>query len=341
MTKYILQKLQELLNIDSPSGFTKNVTDYTIKELQALGFEPKLTKKGGVLVNLGGAETDNALLLTGHIDTLGAMVSTIKDNGRLILSPVGGMNPNNAETENCRIYTRFDGVYEGCLQVDDPSIHVNGEYNNIKRKFEDMEVVIDAQTYSKEDTQKLGISIGDFVCFEPRFRVTDTGYIKSRFLDDKLSVAIMLGIAKSVSEGSIKLARRTYLHVTVYEEVGHGGTASIPADVSEILAVDMGCVGKGLICTEEMVSICAKDSHGPSNYDMVTKLIELSKENNINYAVDVYPHYGSDVDAALEAGNDIRHCLIGSGVYASHGYERSHVNGLKNTYDLLKAFLSK
>ncbi|MFR1809526.1 MAG: peptidase M42, partial [Pygmaiobacter massiliensis] len=180
---------------------------------------------------------------------------------------------------------------------------------------------------------------GDYVCFDPRLTVTETGYIKSRFLDDKLSVAILLGLAKSISEKETVPAREVWLHVTVFEEVGHGGCASVPAGVQEILAVDMGCVGDDLGCTETQVSICAKDSRGPYNYDMTTKLIALAKEAKLDYAVDVYPYYGSDADAALEAGHDLRHALIGAGVYASHGYERSHKEGVKNTYQLVKAFV--
>ena len=198
-----------------------------------------------------------------------------------------------------------------------------------------MEVVLDEKVASKEDTMKLGIMPGDIVCFEPRTRITKSGYIKSRFLDDKLSVGILLGYAKYLKDENIKLKHKMYHYITVYEEVGHGGAASIPEGVTEMISVDMGCVGEGLNCTEHQVSICAKDSTGPYNYDVVKKMIEVSKENNIDFAVDIYPFYGSDVDVTLKAGYDIRHGLIGAGVYASHGYERSHIDGVKNTLKLL------
>ena len=198
---------------------------------------------------------------------------------------------------------------------------------------------IDLDVNCNEETRALGIEIGDIVCFEPRTRVTESGYIKSRFLDDKLSVGILLGLAKYISDNKIALPRRVYVHVTVYEEVGHGGAGSVPAGVTEAISVDMGCVGEGVSCTERRVSICAKDSGGPYSYEVVGKLIDAAKKEGADYAVDVYPHYGSDVEVTLGAGNDVRHGLIGSGVYASHGYERSHKDGVMNTLLVLKGYL--
>ena len=177
------------------------------------------------------------------------------------------------------------------------------------------------------------------VCFDPRTRRTESGYLKSRFLDDKLSVGILLGFARYLKDMGVKLPRHTYVYVTVYEEVGHGGSASIPADVTEAISVDMGCVGNGLSCTERQVSICAKDSGGPYSYEVVGKLIDAAKKTGADYAVDVYPHYGSDVEATLRAGYDVAHGLIGAGVYASHGYERSHIEGVYNTLKVLCGYL--
>ena len=275
-----------------------------------------------------------------HIDTLGAMVCDINANGYLKLSPIGGMNANNAEAENCRIYTRDGKIYSGTFQLKDASIHVNDDFDSTTRTFDSMEVVLDEKVSSKEDTLALGILPGDVVCFDPRTTVTPNGYIKSRFLDDKLSVGILLGFAKYVKEEHISLPRKVYQHITVYEEVGHGGAASIPSDVTEVLSVDMGCVGEGLSCREHQVSICAKDSRGPYNYDVVSNLIAAAKRKNLDFAVDVYPHYGSDADVALTAGYDVKHGLIGSGVYASHGYERSHKDGILNTFLLLTEYLN-
>ena len=203
-----------------------------------------------------------------------------------------------------------------------------------------MEIVLDENVSSSDETRALGIEVGDIVCFDPRTRRTASGYLKSRFLDDKLSVGILLGLAKYLKDNGITPARRVYAHITVYEEVGHGGCASVPQGVTEAISVDMGCVGDGLTCTERQVSICAKDSGGPYSYQVVGKLIEAAKKTGADYAVDVYPHYGSDVEATLRAGYDIRHGLIGAGVFASHGYERSHIDGVYNTLKVLCGYLN-
>ena len=339
ITNFILEQVQNILAIDSPTGYTKNVADYLMAEYEKIGYAPQRTVKGGILTDLGGKDPDNAVLLEAHVDTLGAMVSRIKPNGRLAVSPLGGMNANNAEAENCRIITRFNGIYEGTCQLADASIHVNGKYDETSRNFDVMEIVLDEKVSDREGVQSLGIMEGDIVAFDPRTRITKSGYIKSRFLDDKLSAGILLGYARYLKEAGICPHRKIYQHLTVYEEVGHGGAASVPKGITEILAVDMGCVGEGLNCKEHQVSICAKDSGGPYNYDLVSELISVAKRDRLDFAVDVYPHYGSDAEAGLRAGYDVRHGLIGAGVYASHGYERSHVDGVKNTFLLLKGYL--
>ena len=336
---YILEQTQTLLSIDSPTGYTGDAINYLCEEYRRLGCEPMVTVKGGLLIDLGGGNAFDALLLEAHTDTLGAMVMAVKPDGRLKLTPLGGLNPNNAEAENCRVITREGKKYEGTFQLANASIHVNDDYDGSKRTFDDMEVVLDENVNSKEDTEKLGIQPGDIVAFEPRTRITETGYIKSRFLDDKLSVGILLGYAKWLKEQNITPERRVFQHITVYEEVGHGACGTVPEGVTEILSVDMGCVGGDLNCTERQVSICAKDSRGPYNYDVVGALIAAAKEAKLDYAVDIYPYYGSDADAALNAGHDVKHGLIGAGVYASHGYERSHRDGVKNTFELLRTYI--
>ena len=336
---FAVEKAMELLAIDSPTGYTRAAEDFVLREFSALGYSAQRTVKGGILIDLGGKNADDALLLEAHADTLGGMVAEIKGSGRLRIVNVGGLNANNTEAENCRVVTKFDGVYEGTLQLCNASLHVNGDYGSTQRKWDTVEVVLDEKVGSADDVKKLGISVGDFVCFEPRTRLTKSGYIKSRFLDDKLSVGILLGFAKFLRDEGLTPERRVYVHVTVYEEVGHGGAASVPAGVTEAISVDMGCVGEGLQCTEHQVSICAKDSGGPYSYEVVQKLIAAAKKEKADYAVDIYPHYGSDVEATLSAGHDLRHGLIGAGVYASHGYERSHVDGVRNTLLVLKGYL--
>ena len=337
---YILDETKKLLAIDSPSGFTERAASYVMDEYTALGYTPVRTTKGGVFCEISrNPNKGDSLMMEAHIDTLGAMVCEIQPNGYLKLSPIGGMNANNAEAENCKIYTREGKIYTGTFQLCDASVHVNGKFDETSRSYDVMEVVLDEKVKTKEDTLALGILPGDIVCFDPRTTITENGYIKSRFLDDKLSAGILLGFAKFIKDEKIMLPRTIYHHITVYEEVGHGGAASIPSDVAEVLSVDMGCVGNGLSCTEHQVSICAKDSRGPYTYDVVTNLINAAKHQNIDFAVDVYPYYGSDADVALTAGHDVRHGLIGAGVYASHGYERSHIDGVRNTFLLLTEYV--
>ena len=336
---YAWEKTTELLAIDSPSGFTAKAALWVKNAFAELGFAAHITTKGGVIVDFGGEDANDGLFLAAHADTLGAMVAQIKSNGRLKMTGLGGMNPNNAEAENVKVYTRDGKVIEGTCQLCNASVHVNGDYSSAKRSWDTVEIVLDEDVNSAADARALGLEVGDMVCFDPRTRRTASGYLKSRFLDDKLSVGILLGFAKYLADNKITPARRVYAHITVYEEVGHGGSGSVPAGVTEAISVDMGCVGDGLQCTEKQVSICAKDSGGPYSYEVTGKLIAAAKKMDADYAVDVYPYYGSDVEATLRAGYDIRHGLIGAGVYASHGYERSHIDGVYNTLKVLCGYL--
>ena len=336
-TNYAVEQMKALCSIPSPSGFTHKVAEYLTGTITDLGCVPHLTNKGSVLVTLGG-EGDH-LVLAAHIDTLGGMVRAVKSNGRLRLTTIGGFPFQNIENENVTVHTRKGKEYSGSMHLCEPAVHVNKDLATEKRTDSTVELVIDEIVKSAEDTKKLGISAGDFVSFDPRTRVTESGFIKSRHLDDKLSAAILLALAKQVVDGEIKLKRKVSLLFTSYEEVGHGGSSGLPADVQEMISVDMGAVGDDLTTDELVVSICAKDSGGPYDYDITNKFIALAEENKLDFAVDIYPYYGSDVEASLRAGYDIKHALIGPGVAASHGYERSHINAVKNTLELLDAYL--
>ena len=333
---FIKEQLYTLTSIPSPSSFTTKVTDYLLSELSSLGYFPERSNKGNVFVTLGGS--GSPLVLAAHVDTLGAMVRSIKENGRLRPTTIGGHQWSTADGENCTIHTRDGRVYTGVVLNKEPSSHVADQKTELIE--ENMEILLDENVASDQDTLALGIQTGDIIAMDPRTVVTESGYIKSRFLDDKLSAAILLGLARAVREDAWKLNRKVSLLFTVYEEVGHGGSV-VPDDTEEMISVDMGCVGSDLGCTERMVSICAKDSGGPYNYDLITALSNLAKEKKLDYAIDVYPHYGSDVETTLRAGYDIRHGLIGPGVYASHNYERSHMDGVHNTFELLKAYITR
>ena len=334
--EYIGEQLKALTSIPSPTGFTRAVTDYVMKTLEEMGFAPERSTKGNVLVCLGGE--GEPLVLASHVDTLGAMVRSIKDNGRLRPTTLGGHQWSTADGENCTVHTRDDRVYTGVVLNTEPSSHVADE--KVETLEKNMEILLDENVDTKDDVAGLGIQTGDIIAMDPRTVITKSGYIKSRFLDDKLSASVLLGLARAVAAGEVKLARKVSLLFTVYEEVGHGG-AFVPADTCEMISVDMGCVGDDLGCTERMVSICAKDSGGPYNYELVSALADTAKRLALDYAIDVYPHYGSDVEATLRAGYDIRHGLIGPGVYASHNYERSHMDGVHNTYELLRAYVGE
>lgn len=299
---FIKEQLYALTGIPSPSGFTKKVTDYLLSELTALGFAPERSRKGNVFVTLGGS--GSPLVLAAHVDTLGAMVRSIKENGRLRPTTLGGHQWSTADGENCTIHTRDGRIYTGVVLNTEPSAHVADQ--KVEQIEEHMEILLDENTDSRESTLALGIQTGDIIAMDPRTVITESGYIKSRFLDDKLSAAILLGLAHAVKEDELNLNRKVSLLFTVYEEVGHGGSF-VSEDTEEMISVDMGCVGADLVCTERMVSICAKDSGGPYNYDLVTALSAVAKEQHLGYAIDVYPHYGSDVEATLRAGYDIRH----------------------------------
>lgn len=340
MVNYAVEQALALLAIDSPTGYTRHSGEYVFNQLKTLGFEPQYTRKGSVLVNLTPAlPQENGLLLLGHMDTLGGMITSITGEGRIHIINVGGLRPHNCEGENVRIITRSGKVYTGTFQLHNPSAHVNPDYADTPRTFQTMEVVLDEEVESREDVEALGIRNGDVVCFDPRTTVTPSGYIKSRFLDDKLSVSILLALARQVAQGDVTPKRPVWLHITGYEEVGHGGSTGVPAGITDVVAVDMGCVGDDLQGEERKVSICAKDGRSPYDYELTSELIDAAQRSGADYAVDVFTNYGSDADATLTAGYDVRHGLIGPGVFASHGYERSHKKGVLNTLKLLDAFV--
>jgi len=320
---YCIERLVELCNIPSPSGFTAEVEKYLIDTLDAFSLPVRQTRKRSVLCDLGG--DGNPLLLAAHIDTLGAMVRSLKAGGRVRYTQIGGYPEFYVATETCVLHTREGKRFTGTFQPVNPAHHVNRKLRDMKFDDETMEVVLDLTAEKKEELEELGISAG--------------GFIKSRHLDDKASAAVLVTLASLVSSGRLKPRRKVYLLFTTYEEVGHGGSSGIPDEVEEIISVDMGAVGDDLGTNEHKVSICAKDSGGPYDYTVTNGLIAAAKESGASYAVDIYPYYGSDVEASLRAGYDVAHGLIGPGVSASHGYERTHSEGLENTLKLLAQYI--
>jgi putative aminopeptidase FrvX len=338
--EYMVETFVTLANIPSPTGNTGNVMEWIKAELKRLGISFVVTNKGAVLATIKGKNDERHRLLTAHVDTLGAMVKAIKSNGRLKLAMIGGFNWNAVEGEYCRIETDSGRIFTGTILTTKASVHVYGrEAGKMERTEEMMEVRIDEKVTNREEVLALGIRVGDFVSFEPRVTVTESGFIKSRHLDDKASVAILFGVLKQVVETGEQLPYTTHVLISNNEEIGYGGNSNIPEKTVEYLAVDMGAIGQGLSTDEFCVSICAKDSSGPYHYGMRKHLVKLAQENKLNYQVDIYPHYGSDASAALKAGADIIHGLIGPGVDASHSHERTHKEAFENTARLVLAYL--
>lgn len=334
---FLVDTLQKLLGQDSPTGFTEKVVTVVEGIAQDLGFATRRTNKGNLVVTVPGRETGRKVGLCAHVDTLGLMVRSITADGMLMVTKVGGPLLPTLDGEYCRIYTREGTVYTGTVLSLSPSVHVQDDAATRPRDEKNMAVRIDEKVQSKEDVLALGIAPGDYICYDPKTTVTDSGFVKSRFLDDKASAACLLTLLWQMHETGTRPRYETYFTFTVHEEVGHGG-ATLPT-VDELLAVDMGCIGEDLSCTEYQVSICAKDSGGPYDYGMVSRLIKLAKEQGVDYSVDIYPHYGSDVGAVWHAGMDCRAALIGPGVHASHGMERTHLDGLQATQHLAALYL--
>jgi len=337
---YLKHMLKMLLATPSPSGYCKKIMEKIEKEVSGLGYSLESTKKGCGIITIPGENPDYTIGLSAHVDTLGAMVRSVKDSGTIRFTSIGGYIMTTVEGEYCKIHTRDGKEYDGTVLTTQPSVHVYSEARTQKREEENMEIRIDELVESKEDVETLGIAPGDYISFDSRTRIMDNGFIKSRHLDDKAGVAVLFALMESLKAYNIAPKNNIKIFISTYEEIGHGASF-IPGDIDELIAIDMGAIGDDLSCNETQVSICAKDSSGPYDYDIVSRLVELAKKNDIDYAIDVYPNYGSDVSAALSGGNDIRGALIGPGVHASHSMERTHIKALINTIQLLMSYIKE
>lgn len=337
MRQYLLDMTRNLLAIDSPSGFCKNVVDFAQTEATRLGYWTAKNAKGNLYIFVDGKSAEKTIGIAGHVDTLGLMVRSIAADGTLEIVSIGGQIMPTLDGEYCRVYTRDKHIYTGTVLSKSPAAHVYKDARDRVRDCENMYIRLDEMVKTKQDVLDLGIGNGDFIAIDPKTSITANGFIKSRFLDDKQSVACMFAALKEMKDHGITPAYNLVFILSTYEEVGHGAS-SIPPEINEILSVDMGCIGLDLSCTEYDVSICAKDGSGPYDYALTNKLIALAKEHDVPYAVDIYPYYSSDASAALRAGNDIRAALIGPGVHASHGMERTHLSAVEGTAKLILAF---
>ncbi len=338
--QYLTNFLVDLLNIPSPTGFTEEAIAFVEKELSAY---PQLklsrTRKGALVAVWEGVSDDSPRALTAHVDTLGAMVKEIKASGRLSITRIGGLLLPAVESEGCWVHTSGGEKVRGSLLVNTASAHVHGVKSMETKRDEDgMEIRLDAKVSGVEDVKDLGIQVGDFVSFDPRVELTN-GFIRSRFLDDKACVAAIVAAIKSLAGSGAAPAQTTYFHISNYEEVGHGASSGIPAEVTELVTVDMAAVGEGQASDEFHATICVKDSGGPYHHGLSNKLRKLADEYDIPYKVDIYPYYGSDGEAFWRAGGDVAVALIGPGVDASHNYERTHTEALVATTNWILAYL--
>ena len=339
-TPYMLEFLIGLLNTPSPTGFTDAAIGYTEQALKLFPFlEIKRTYKGALVAVWPGENSDAPRALTAHIDTLGAMVKEIKTNGRLKLTKIGGFGWSAAEGEGCTVFTQSGDKIRGSILLVNASTHVHGnKFAETKRDDENMEIRIDVCTTSEEETRKFGIEVGDFVAFDPRVEVTN-GFVRSRHLDDKACVANLVAAIKALAEAGLKPKQTTTFHISNYEEVGHGASAGLPADITELISLDMAAIGEGQTSDEFHATICVKDSGGPYHHGLSNKMRHLADEHKIPYKVDIYPFYGSDGEAYWRAGGDVAVALIGPGVDASHNYERTHTEALEATTRWVVAYL--
>lgn len=337
---YFCDLALDILTTPSPSGFTHHVISKIEKYAQELGLDAVKTNKGNLIVTLEGEDNSKTLALSAHVDTLGLMVRSINGDGTLNITTIGGNQPMTLNGEYCTIHTRDEKTYTGTILSVSPASHVYEDAGKKGQSFDELVIRIDEEVLTDQDVLNLGIQNGDFISIDPKTVITESGFIKSRHIDDKISVSIILTVFKALLDASKKPNYDIQFVISTYEEVGHGA-AHLPANISRMIAVDMGCIGKDLSCTEYDVSICAKDSSGPYDYQMTSELIELSKKHELRYAVDIYPFYGSDASAALRAGHDIKAALIGPGVHASHGMERTHIKGCENVMKLLHAYLTE
>jgi putative aminopeptidase FrvX len=337
--QYTLKLLEEIINIPSPTGYCSNVMLHIENVANEFGFKFEKNKKGNGIIEIEGDDNSYCVGIPVHVDTLGAMVRSINSDGTIKITSIGGNIFATLDGEYCKIHTRDGKIYTGTMLSTSPAIHVYKDSKDKERNEENMMVRLDEVVKSKEDVQALKIETGDFISIEPKFIVTPSGFIKTRYLDDKAGTACALSLMELFKRLNQKPKNKVKIIVSTYEEVGHG-CSSIPGDIDELLGIDMGCIGLDLACTEQDVSICAKDSSGPYDYDITSKLIKLAVDNNIRHAVDIYPMYGSDISASLRGGNDIKGGLIGPGVHASHGMERTHIDGIENTIKLIYAYLT-
>ena len=335
---YLIECLKELLSTPSPTGYYVKLKPVIEKLAAELGKEVTYDNKNTAYITLDGEDNSKTVLVSAHADTLGLVVRNIESNGWISIRKIGGCTFPSLEGESVTVHTRDGREYSGLIICKSHSSHVFEDAHTLERNENTLRVLLDENVHSKDDVKALGIQNGDIISVDPRFQYTSTGYIKSRYIDDKGGLACCFAALKYLTENNLKPKYKTILAFPYYEELGIGG-AFVPDGVSEYVAVDIGLIGPELDGGEHKVSICAKDVVTPYDYDLTTRLINCAKKAGCDYAVDVFFRYSTDAVAAIKAGNDLRHAAFGMAVYCSHGMERTHIDGLDATVNLILAYM--
>ena len=338
--KYCIEIFEKLLAVDSTTGFYEESQRQLCRLLDEMGYPYKTVRKGGVIADLGGE--GDALCITAHLDDIGLMVRRLNADGTLNVCPVGGLYPFYCMMENVRVHTREGKVYTGSVCRTPNSVHVTEEELRVTPPDfrSNVCVVLDEDVHSAAEVRALGIETGDSIALEPRF-VYANGYLKSHFVDDKACAALLLTLMKALKETGAVLKRKVYAYFAYYEEIGHGTTV-LPEDVTDMIAVDIAPTGPDQNSDERKASIFAKDSRFPYHWGLTNELRQTAIDAGVDFVMDIFtPHYGTDCDPSVVAGYDIRHAAIGPGTANSHGYERTHIDGLRACYELLAAYLER
>lgn len=336
--EYLLQTMQELIQTPSPVGYYEEVTPLLQKYAESLGYQMTFDRKRTGYIKVKGEDSSKVVCIGAHMDTIGLIIKHIDNEGHIHVRNVGGINFNNIEGESVTVHTRDGKKYTGMVACKYHSVHVFDEAKTATRDENSMIVVLDQDVYSKEEVNALGIENGDMVSLEPHFTVTESGFIKSRFIDNKACVACVFNVLKYMNEHSLKPACDTWFAFPFYEEIGHGGSY-VPEEISEYIAMDIGVIGPEHSGNEEKVSICAKDSFSPYDRGLTGKIIDIAKESGIDHAVDVFYHYSTDANSAIKAGNNVYAAAFGPGCFSSHGMERTTIHAVEETQELLLELL--
>ncbi|MDF1599148.1 osmoprotectant NAGGN system M42 family peptidase [Mesorhizobium sp. YIM 152430] len=337
---YLARQLHNLLSINSPTGYTDQVVRYCSEELERLGLTAELTRRGAIRAVRQGSRRRGARAIITHLDTLGAQVKMVKDNGRLELVPIGNWSARFAEGARVTVYTE-QGAYRGTILPLKASGHTFNEgVDTLPVGWDFVELRIDALTKNRSETHALGIDVGDFVAVDPQPEFLDNGYINSRHLDDKAGVAIALAAIKALEDEKATTPVDIHWLFTIAEEVGVGAASIVTPEIASMVTIDNGTTAPGQNSSEFGVTIAMADQAGPFDYHLTRKLVDLCRENGLQYQKDIFRYYRSDSASAIEAGHDVRTALVAFGVDASHGYERIHVHALISIAELIARYVA-